>query len=342
MAKETIRNTYSRAAEATDPALCCAVDYREFFSESDLAHLPEEVLERNYGCGVPAELRSLAEGLTVLDLGPGLGRDCFIAARKVGPTGLVYGLDMNSEMLRKARTFQALASARLGYDNIQFMSGQFDVKIPLPAEAVDVIFSNCVNNLAIDKSTAYREMYRVLKPGKKLSFSDVVSSAPIPEILRKSEQAWADCVAGVLSFQELNSLLKETGFHGIQLVTDYLWQDGTQISERYVSGKLLSDLHRKSLQQVRLYSVMVEAFKPVVDPGGECYFTGQQAMFHGPGTAFHLDDDPDHIFPAGETKEVCEKTASILKSEPFAGYFTVFEPAGEVEARLCVPGQSCC
>ena len=155
MAKETIRNTYSRAAEATDPALCCAVDYREFFSESDLAHLPEEVLERNYGCGVPAELRSLAEGLTVLDLGPGLGRDCFIAARKVGPTGLVYGLDMNSEMLRKARTFQALASARLGYDNIQFMSGQFDVKIPLPAEAVDVIFSNCVNNLAIDQSTAY-------------------------------------------------------------------------------------------------------------------------------------------------------------------------------------------
>ena len=218
MAKETIRNTYSRAAEATDPELCCAVDYREVFSEADLAHLPEEVLERNYGCGVPAELRSLGQGLTVLDLGPGLGRDCFIAAGKVGPSGLVYGLDMNSEMLKKARAFQEAATAGLGYDNIQFMSGQFDVKIPLPAETVDVIFSNCVNNLAIDKSTAYREMYRVLKPGKKLSFSDVVSWAPIPEILRKSEQAWADCVAGVLSFQELNSLLKETGFHGKKLV----------------------------------------------------------------------------------------------------------------------------
>ncbi len=342
MARETIRSTYSRAAEQTERALCCAVDYREFFSESDLAHLPEEVLERNYGCGVPAGLRSLAEGLTVLDLGPALGRDCFIAARKVGPSGLVYGLDMNSKMLEKARAFQVVATDGLGYDNIQFLRGKFDVKIPLPPETVDVIFSNCVNNLAIDKSTAYREMHRVLKPGKKLSFSDVVSSAPLPDILRKSKQAWADCVAGVLSFQELNSLLKETGFHGIQLVTDYLWQDGPHISERYFSEALLSDVHRSSLEQVKLYSVMVEAFKPAVDPGGECYFTGQQAMFHGPGKAFQLDDDPDHVFPAGETKEVCEKTASILKSEPFARYFTVFEPAGEVEARLCVPGQSCC
>ena len=342
MAKEAIRNTYSKAAQATDPSLCCSVDYREFFSQSDLAHLPEEVLERNYGCGVPAELRSLAEGLTVLDLGPGLGRDCFIAAKKVGPSGLVCGLEMNSEMLKKARAFQVAVADQLGYNNIQFLNGQFDVKIPLPAETVDVIFSNCVNNLAIDKSTAYREMYRVLKPGKKLSFSDVVSYAPIPEILRKSEQAWADCVAGVLSFQELNALLKETGFHGIQLVTDYLWQNGSQISERYFSQKSLSEVHRRSLGQVRLYSVMVEAIKPVVNPGGDCYFIGQQAMFHGPGTAFHLDDDPDHVFRAGETKEVCEKTASILKSEPFARYFTVFEPAGEVEARRCVPGQSCC
>ena len=342
MARETIRNTYSKAAEDTNRALCCAVDYREFFSQSDLAHLPEQVLERNYGCGVPAELRSLAAGLTVLDLGPGLGRDCFIAAGKVGPAGRVYGLDMNSEMLKKARGFQAAVADELGYDNIQFLSGQFDVRIPLSDEMVDVIFSNCVNNLAIDKSAAYREMYRVLKPGKKLSFSDVVSYAPIPEILHKSEQAWADCVGGVLSFQELEALLKETGFHGIQLVTDYLWQDGPQISERYFPQEPLPEADRTSLQQVRLYSVMVEAFKPVVDPGGDCYFIGQHAMFHGPGTALHLDDDPDHLFRAGETKEVCEKTASILKSEPFARYFTVFEPTGEVEARRCVPGQSCC
>ena len=342
MPKDTIRRTYSRAAEATDETLCCAVDYREFFSRADLAHLPEEVLERNYGCGVPAGLLSLEEGLTVLDLGPGLGRDCFIAARKVTSTGRVFGLEMNPEMLRRARDFQAVVADRLGYDNMEFLSGQFDVKIPMPAESVDVIFSNCVNNLALDKPTACREMYRVLKPGKKLSFSDVVSRSPIPEILRQSEQAWADCVAGVLSFQELNTLLKETGFHGVRLLTDYLWQDGKQITRRYFSRASLSDVHRRALQQARLYSVKIEAFKPAVDPGGECYFIGQQAMFHGPGAAFHLDDDPDHVFPAGEMKEVCEKTATILKSEPFSLHFTVFDPTGTVEARPCAPGENCC
>ncbi len=341
MAKETIRNTYSKAAAQTDTSLCCAVDYEEFFDEEELAHLPPEVLERNYGCGIPGELRTLEEGLTVLDLGPGLGRDCFIASSKVGPSGCVYGLDMNTAMLERARAYQDQVAGQLGYDNVRFLEGQFDEKIPIPAETVDVVFSNCVNNLAVDKATAYREMYRVLKPGRKLSFSDVVSYAPIPHLLRKNQQAWADCVAGVLSFQELQQLLAGTGFHGVRLVTDYLWREGSEIIERYFSGQHLSAVHRRSLEQVKLYSVTVDAFKPVVDPGGECYFLGQHALFHGPGAAFHLDDDPDHVFTAGEMKEVCEKTATILKSEPFAGHFTVFEPAGDIQPRLCVPGQCC-
>ena len=173
-----------------------------------------------------------------------------------------------------------------------------------------------MNNLAVDKATAYREMYRVLKPGRKLSFSDVVSYAPIPHLLRKNQQAWADCVAGVLSFQELQQLLAGSGFHGVRLVTDYLWREGSEIIERYFSGQHLSAVHRRSLEQVKLYSVTVDAFKPVVDPGGECYFLGQHALFHGPGAAFHLDDDPDHVFTAGEMKEVCEKTATILNRSP--------------------------
>ena len=341
MAKETIRNTYSKAAAQKDASLCCAVNYEDFFNEKELAHLPREVLERNYGCGIPGELRTLEEGLTVLDLGPGLGRDCFIASSKVGPSGCVYGLDMNRAMLQRARAFQGQVAGQLGYDNIRFLEGQFDEKIPIPSETVDVVFSNCVNNLAVDKRRAYREMYRVLKPGRKLSFSDVVSSAPIPQLLRKNEQAWADCVAGVLCFQELQQHLTVTGFHGTQLVTDYLWMEGSEIIERYFAQHQLSPLQKRSLQQVRLYSVMVEAFKPLVDPAGECYFIGQHVMFQGPGSALHLDDDPDHVFPVGEMKEVCEKTATILKSEPFAGHFTVFEPAGDVEPRLCVPGQCC-
>ena len=226
MSREAILETYSKAATERDELLCCPVDYQQEFSPEELEHIPEEVLEFNYGCGVPPELRRLEPGKSVLDLGPGLGRDCFIAARKVGPEEQVFGLDMNDEMLQKAERYKQTVVSRLGYDNLSFLKGQFDVQIPLEDSSIDVIFSNCVNNLALEKQTAYQEMIRILRPGSKLSFSDIVSYEPLPAKLRVNETAWADCVAGALSFQVLNQLLNEIGFQGVTLKTDYLWQKG--------------------------------------------------------------------------------------------------------------------
>ena len=342
MNSRVIAETYSRAAQATDPSLCCAVDYRSEFEPGELEHIPDAVLDRNYGCGVPLELKTLAPGKTVLDLGPGMGRDCFIAARKVGPSGMVYGLDMNPDMLAQAQSFREDVARRLGYDNIKFLEGRFDVEIPLDKDQVDVIFSNCVNNLALNKETAYREMLRVLRPGSKLSFSDIVSYQPIPGLLRSNDQAWADCVAGVLSFSQLNDMLTQCGFLGTTLTTDYLWKQGEQLMSDYFAERSLSDGELEELSRVRLYAVLIEAFKPIIDLNQDCFFKGQFAIYYGPGTAFQLDQDPSHVFRAGEPLEVCEKTADILKAVPFSDHFTVFEPAGEVKPRLCIPGGDCC
>ena len=138
-------------------------------------------------------------------------------------------------MLRKAERYKQTVVSRLGYDNLRFLKGQFDVQIPLEDSSIDVIFSNCVNNLALEKKTAYQEMLRILRPGSKLSFSDIVSYEPLPAKLRVNETAWADCVAGALSFQDLNQMLSEIGFQGVTLKTDYLWQKGAQVVERYFS-----------------------------------------------------------------------------------------------------------
>ncbi len=345
MSKQAIYDRYSQAATVTEENLCCAVDYRQEFSPADLEHIPEAVLDRNYGCGIPPELKSLGKGKCALDLGPGLGRDCFIAAQKVGPQGRVFGLDANDQMLREAKRFQAEVVRRLGYDNICFKKGRFDVHIPLESDSVDVIFSNCVNNLASEKRTAYQEMFRVLKAGSKLSFSDIVSYDVLPTVLRESHKAWADCVGGVLSFQEMHRVLNEYGFYGVTFTTNYLWRTGSQLSAEYFDSRYSRTLgpeEARKLRQVRLYSVNIEAYKPILNPHGKCYWKGHYALYVGPGTRFELDENPDHVFKAGVVKEVCEKTATILKSTPFDGHFTVFESQGQVEARPCDPGEDCC
>jgi len=342
MIKETILKTYSTAAKQVEEKLCCGVDYRKELTSEELDHLPSDVLDRNYGCGVPAGLKNLELGQQVLDLGPGIGRDCFIASRKVGSEGQVFGLDMNDNMIRQAEHYKSQIVAHLGYNNIHFLKGQFDIQIPLANESIDVIISNCVNNLAQDKSKGYSEIFRVLKFGSQLSFSDIVSDKLIPEILQKNETAWADCISGVLSFQNLYQMLKEAGFYGITLKTDYLWKSGIQIIEDYFHSYQLSEKHIKQLKQVRLYSVAIEAFKPAINVTEECHWKGHQALFRGPGLSLQIDDDPEHIFKAGELKEVCEKTATILRLEPFNRQFTVFEPQAEVESRPCLPKDNCC
>ena len=143
MLRETIIETYSKAAQEEDQNLCFGVDYRKEFSREEIRHMPEEVLDRNYGCGVPPGLKKLGPGQHVLDLGHGFGRDCFIAALKVGQEGRVFGLDMDEDMLAQAERYKPEVVHNLGYDNISFLKGQFDRKIPLPDNSIDVILSNC-------------------------------------------------------------------------------------------------------------------------------------------------------------------------------------------------------
>ena len=155
-------------------------------------------------------------------------------------------------------------------------------------------------------------------------------------------------MAGVLSFEQLSEILNQAGFHGVTITPLYLWSAGQRLLNNYFNSEQegsdgnLSAEEVDEVKKVRLYSVAVESFKPVVDLQGECFWKGQYAAFHGPGVSMQLDNDPDHVFQVGTLKEVCEKTATLLKADPFRSHFTVFEPQGEVEPITCLPGNYCC
>jgi arsenite methyltransferase len=169
--------------------------------------LPEEALLISLGCGNPTALAELREGDVVLDLGSGGGIDVLLSARRVGPTGKVYGLDMTDEMLALARANQEKAGAT----NVEFLKGDIE-QIPLPDASVDVIISNCVINLAADKARVLAEAFRVLKPGGRFAVSDVVVRGAVPDALRRSMELWVGCVAGALEEQDFLALLAESGF----------------------------------------------------------------------------------------------------------------------------------
>jgi ubiquinone/menaquinone biosynthesis C-methylase UbiE len=174
--------------------------------------LPPEAVLASLGCGNPTALADLHEGDTVLDLGSGGGIDVLLSARRVGPSGKAYGLDMTDEMLALARENQRKA----GVENAEFLKGDIEA-IPLPDGAVDVIISNCVLNLSADKRKVIGEAFRVLKPGGRFAVSDVVIRGEVPGEIRSSMELWVGCVAGALTEQEFHSLLWETGFEKIEI-----------------------------------------------------------------------------------------------------------------------------
>jgi ubiquinone/menaquinone biosynthesis C-methylase UbiE len=198
------------------------------------------------GCGNPTALAELREGEVVLDLGSGGGIDVLLSARRVGPTGRAYGLDMTDEMLALARENQRKASV----DNVQFLKGDIE-SIPLPDASVDVIISNCVINLSADKSKVIAEAFRVLKPGGRFAVSDVVIRGEIPAEARTSMELWVGCVAGALTEQEFHSLLWETGFERIDIEPTrvYEFEDAkafltgagldTEVLAREVGGRVM-------------------------------------------------------------------------------------------------------
>jgi arsenite methyltransferase len=220
--RETVRGKYGAAARevlgGAGGGGCCggpaAADpiTGNLYSQDEAAMIPLAALQASLGCGNPTALAELRQGETVLDLGSGGGIDVLLSARRVGPGGFAYGLDMTDEMLALAEQNRQKA----GMENVAFLKGEIEA-IPLPENAVDVIISNCVINLAADKGQVLREAYRVLRPGGRFAVSDVVAQGALPADLRADMEAWVGCVAGALEEQEYRRLLADAGFAEIDV-----------------------------------------------------------------------------------------------------------------------------
>ena len=191
---------------------CCDPITKDLYNDAEKAALPEKAVAASLGCGNPTALAQLQPGEIVLDLGSGGGIDVILSARRVGPTGKAYGLDMTDEMLALARENQKKAGA----ENVEFLKGAIE-NIPLPDNSVDVIISNCVINLSGDKDRVLREAFRVLKPGGRFAISDVVVRGEVPADIRKSMELWVGCIAGALEEYEYRDKLYAAGFESVDI-----------------------------------------------------------------------------------------------------------------------------
>jgi SAM-dependent methyltransferase len=222
--KEVVKTKYGQFALRVQggSASCCGTGRAvgggcdpitaNLYSSQQSGDVPDEALQASLGCGNPTALAQLNPGETVLDLGSGGGIDVLLSARRVGPTGKAYGLDMTDEMLALARENQRKA----GVSNVEFLKGEIE-NIPLPDNSVDVIISNCVINLSADKDRVLREAFRVLKPGGRFAVSDVVVTGDIPAVIRKNVELWIGCVAGALRDTDYASKLADAGFEDIAI-----------------------------------------------------------------------------------------------------------------------------
>ncbi len=227
---DVVRGKYALAARQAKHggSSCCGsgsttanvhVITTDLYRSDQVAGLPDTALAASLGCGNPTALAELHPGETVLDLGSGGGIDVLLSARRVGPDGKVYGLDMTDEMLELARENQRKAGAT----NVEFLKGDME-QVPLPDQSVDVIISNCVINLSPDKPRVFAEASRVLKPGGRLAVSDIVVRGPVPHEIRLSMELWAGCVAGALDESDYRRYLKTAGFDAIEIVPTRIYQ----------------------------------------------------------------------------------------------------------------------
>ncbi len=209
--RSEVRSSYAEVARADTP--CCGPSPTSIgYSAAELADLPREAV-MGLGCGNPVALADIAEGDTVLDLGSGGGIDVFLAAQKTGDTGRVIGVDMTPEMLERAEA----NAARLGLDNVEFREGLIE-DLPVDDATVDVIISNCVINLAPDKTAVFAEAKRVLRPGGRLVVSDIVTDGPLPESLANDPEAWASCVGGALPLDHYVDAIRAAGLVEVEIL----------------------------------------------------------------------------------------------------------------------------
>lgn len=348
-AEPSVRERYSQAARAAEASLCCPVDYDPRY----LKVIPSEVIERDYGCGDPS--RWVHPGETVLDLGSGTGKICFIASQVVGPAGRVIGVDMTDDMLEVARRNAPVVAERIGHANVEFRKGRIqDLALDLerldselriapvtdangwmateataarlrrehplvPAESVDVVVSNCVLNLVEPqlKAQMFAELFRVLRKGGRAVISDIVSDESVPAELQRDPALWSGCISGALTERDFLAAFEQAGFHGIELV-------------KYDAQPW------RTVQGIEFRSVTVRAYK---GKQGPCLERRQAVIYKGPGKEF-VDDD-GHRFRRGVREALCEKTFQLIKAGHYGSAFELIEPRVEVPVAEAKSYASC-
>ncbi len=333
-AEESVRTRYTEAAQQPEAALCCATSYDAKLLEA----IPEEVLNVDYGCGDPTV--HLAPSETVLDLGSGSGKHCFMSSQVVGPEGQVIGVDMNDEMLALARRNQPEFASRAGHDNVTFRKARIqDLALdqdkldaylkaspvqgaadltrleaemerlrrdePLIADdSVDVVISNCVLNLVRpeDKKQLLREIFRVLKRGGRAVISDIVADEDIPVELQQDPELWSGCISGAFREDLFPAAFEEAGFYGVQILErqEQPWQ---------------------TVKGIEFRSMTLVAFK---GKEGPCFDQKHALVYKGP--FLQVVDDDGHTFRRGVRTAVCEKTFKIFTREPYRSHIEPVEP----------------
>jgi arsenite methyltransferase len=332
---------YGDAAQEVEQCLCLPVTYDKGLLEV----IPREIIDKDYGCGDPS--RYVRQGETVLDLGSGSGKACYIIAQIVGPEGKVIGVDFNPPMLDLARKYQESIGDQLGYHNVEFRRGKIqDLKTnldlvedylqahpvvsvadlaklethedhlrekqPLVAnDSIDVIVSNCVLNLVRpdDKRQLFSEMYRVLKQGGRVAISDIVCDEPVPEHLVNDPNLWSACVSGAFQEEEFLRAFEEAGFHGIRI------------------EELRSEPYQ-TVEGIEFRAVTLTAYK---GKEGPCIERNHAVIYRGPWK--QVVDDDGHRLERGARMAVCDKTFKLYSQPPYAGDFILLPPREEVAAE---------
>ena len=273
--KSTVKEKYGQAAlrvsEGATAAACCGSSAccgatteawdpitSDLYDEKQKAGIPVEAVLASLGCGNPTALAALNEGETVLDLGSGGGIDVLLSAKRVGPTGKAYGLDMTDEMLALANENKR----RAGAENVEFLKGEIE-QIPLPDASVDVIISNCVINLSADKRKVLTEAFRVLKPGGRFAVSDVVVRGDVPAAVKRNMELWIGCVAGALEEREFLNLLREIGFKKASIEPTRVYK--VEDAATFLTGSGLDPTEFASQIDGKFMSAFVRARKPVAE-----------------------------------------------------------------------------
>lgn len=344
--EEAVRRRYSGGAKTVEPGLCCP---SSTYDERYLAVIPREIIEKDYGCGDPTAY--CQEGQTVLDLGSGGGKACYIMSQRVGPKGHVIGIDMNDDMLALARKYKNEITAKIGHDNVEFRKARIqDLSLdvhrldtwlaehpvtsssdlasleafaqeistisPLVADdSVDLIVSNCVLNLVRpeQKAKLFAEMFRVLRNGGRAVISDIVCDEDVPDALQQNEELWSGCISGAYREDLFLKAFEEAGFHGVEVLK-------------------LDAQPWQTVEGIEFRSMTVSAYK---GKQGPCFEHNQAVMYKGPFIA--VQDDDNHRYPRGVRIAVCKKTFSLLQSGPYRDSFVFIEPREPVDPKAAKP-----